>query len=30
MKPGKFFDGRNILDKKTLEDIGFEVFSIGK
>ena len=26
----RVFDGRNILDKDTLEDIGFEVFSIGK
>ena len=30
MSPAKVFDGRNILDKKALEDIGFEVFSIGK
>jgi len=30
MRPAKVFDGRNILDKKTLVDIGFEVFSIGK
>ena len=30
MQPAKVFDGRNILDKKVLEDIGFEVYSIGK
>ena len=30
MSPAKVFDGRNILDKDALEDIGFEVFSIGK
>ena len=30
VKPSKVFDGRNILDKKQLEDIGFEVHSIGK
>ena len=29
-KPAKIFDGRNLLDKKTLEKIGFEVYSIGK
>ena len=26
----KVFDGRNILNKKVLEDIGFEVYSLGK
>ena len=30
MSPAKVFDGRNILDKDALKDIGFEVFSIGK
>ena len=30
MSPAKVFDGRNILDKQMLEDIGFEVYSIGK
>lgn len=30
MSPAKVFDGRNILDKDALVDIGFEVFSIGK
>jgi len=30
VSPAKVFDGRNILDKKTLEDIGFDVYSIGK
>jgi len=30
MKPEKVFDGRNILDVKSLEKIGFEVYSIGK
>ena len=30
IKPAKIFDGRNILDKKLLKDIGFEVYSIGK
>lgn len=30
IKPAKLFDGRNILDKKVLEKIGFEVYSIGK
>ena len=30
MSPAKVFDGRNILDKEALKDIGFEVFSIGK
>lgn len=29
-KPAFVFDGRNILDKKELEQIGFEVYSIGK
>ena len=30
IKPAKLFDGRNILDRKVLESIGFEVYSIGK
>ncbi|MEC9302818.1 MAG: nucleotide sugar dehydrogenase [Bacteroidota bacterium] len=30
MSPAKVFDGRNILNKEYLEEIGFEVFSIGK
>ncbi len=30
IKPAKLFDGRNILDKKKIEAIGFEVYSIGK
>ena len=30
MKPEKVFDGRNILDVESLEEIGFEVYSIGK
>ena len=30
IKPAKVFDGRNILDRKTLSMIGFEVYSIGK
>ncbi|MDA9898002.1 nucleotide sugar dehydrogenase [Flavobacteriales bacterium] len=30
MKPAKVFDGRNIIDKSELENIGFEVYSIGK
>ena len=30
MSPAKVFDGRNILDKKILEEIGFDVYSIGK
>ena len=29
-KPAKVFDGRNILEKTLLEEIGFEVHSIGK
>lgn len=29
-KPAFVFDGRNILDKKRLEDIGFKVYQIGK
>ena len=28
-KPAFVFDGRNILDRKQLEEIGFEVYSIG-
>ena len=30
ISPAKVFDGRNILNKVALEEIGFEVFSIGK
>ena len=30
IKPAKVFDGRNILDKNMLQEIGFEVYSIGK
>ena len=30
ISPAKVFDGRNILDKKLLENIGFYVYSIGK
>ncbi len=30
IKPAKIFDGRNILDRKKLAEIGFEVYSIGK
>ena len=30
VKPAKIFDGRNILDRYSLENIGFEVYSIGK
>ena len=30
MSPAKVFDGRNILDNKTLSKIGFEVYTIGK
>ena len=29
-KPARIFDGRNILEKKPLQKIGFEVYSIGK
>jgi UDPglucose 6-dehydrogenase len=29
-KPAFVFDGRNILDRKELEKIGFEVYTIGK
>lgn len=29
-KPAFVFDGRNVLDSKSLEEIGFEVYSIGK
>lgn len=29
-KPAFIFDGRNILDREALHEIGFEVFSIGK
>lgn len=30
MKPAFVFDGRNILDRETLEDIGFKFYGIGK
>ena len=30
MSPAKVFDGRNILDDKTLKQIGFDVYTIGK
>ena len=30
VQPAKVFDGRNILDKEALKEIGFEVYSIGK
>lgn len=30
LKPAFVFDGRNILDKKQLSEIGFEVYNIGK
>ena len=30
IKPSKIFDGRNLLNNSLLEDIGFEVYSIGK
>jgi len=30
LKPAFLFDGRNVLDRKMLEDIGFGVFCIGK
>ncbi len=30
LKPAKVFDGRNILNSKALEEIGFDVYSIGK
>ena len=29
-KPARIFDGRNILERKPLQKIGFEVYSIGK
>ena len=29
-KPAKVFDGRNILNRDALEEIGFDVYSIGK
>lgn len=29
MKPAFIFDGRNILDKQQLEEIGFNYFGIG-
>jgi UDPglucose 6-dehydrogenase len=30
LKPSFVFDGRNILDKNKLKEIGFKVYSIGK
>ena len=30
VKPANIFDGRNILDKKQMETIGFKFFGIGK
>ena len=30
MKPAFVFDGRNILDKQKLEDIGFDFYGIGR
>lgn len=30
MKPAFIFDGRNILERKRLHEIGFNVFSTGK
>ena len=30
IKPAKIFDGRNILNKREMEKIGFEVYTIGK
>ena len=30
VQPAKVFDGRNILDKEALKEIGFKVYSIGK
>jgi len=30
IKPAKVFDGRNILDNSVLQEIGFEVYTIGK
>ncbi|NLR92146.1 UDP binding domain-containing protein, partial [Flammeovirga agarivorans] len=30
LKPGNIFDGRNILDKEALKEIGFNVYNIGK
>ena len=29
-KPAFLFDGRNILDKNKIEDIGFKLFQLGK
>ena len=29
LKPAKVFDGRNILNKKLIEDIGFELYALG-
>ncbi|OHX64951.1 nucleotide sugar dehydrogenase [Flammeovirga pacifica] len=30
LKPANVFDGRNILNKKALEEVGFNVYNIGK
>jgi UDPglucose 6-dehydrogenase len=30
MKPAFIFDGRNIMDKHKLEEIGFKYYGIGK
>jgi len=30
LKPAFTFDGRNILSKKMLDEIGFETYNIGK
>ena len=29
LKPAKVFDGRNILNKKLIEDIGFDLYVLG-
>ena len=30
MKPANIFDGRNILNRETIQNIGFQIYSIGK
>jgi UDPglucose 6-dehydrogenase len=30
MKPAFLFDGRGILNKEEIDDIGFDLYSIGK
>lgn len=30
MKPAFLFDGRNLLDHRALEQVGFEVHALGK